>query len=257
MNNDKRIVVFGASRGIGQFIADNLAKSGNEVFRVSRTVDMGRYLGCNADVTNWPEVLRCAEVVAEKWRHIDALVYCVGIHGKIGPCLRTSSLEWENVMRTNLNGLFNAVLAFHPLLNRAPKKATVLAFAGGGAVKARPNFTSYAVSKAALVRFIDCLAEENPGINFNAIAPGAILTDMTREIINAGPQKAGKNEYEQACGLKNDPVVLDKILRTIEFLLSEEGDNISGRLIPARHPDLRSVNWSDRNLFCLRHNDGR
>src|SRR5207244_5933030 len=67
-----------------------------------------------------------------------------------------------------------------------------------------------------------------------AIAPGAIFTRMTEEVLASGAQTAGAAEYERALQQQRDnSASLEKVLALVEFLLSERSDGISGRLISA------------------------
>ena len=79
------------------------------------------------------------------------------------------------------------------------KKGKIIILSGGGATKPMPNFSAYAASKAAVVRFGETLAEElrDYNIDVNMIAPGSLNTTFMEQAIEAGPKKAGKQFYEQ------------------------------------------------------------
>ena len=251
----RKIVVVGCSRGIGKAVADHFDAHGHEVLRLARSRCDGHYM--YADVTNWPRLVADVTNFSGVWDHVDCLIYCAGIQGAIGKCMDMNFSEWAEVINTNLTGFFNTTKAFYPLLRRTDGRSKVIAFAGGGAAKARPNFSAYGASKAGLVRLIDSLSEELPNFDINALAPGAHLTDMIREIVTAGPQKAGVKEYDQAINMQKDPKKMSKLMDCLEFLLSAESDGISGRLIPAQHPNLRDIDWTKSDMFRLCHVDGR
>jgi NAD(P)-dependent dehydrogenase (short-subunit alcohol dehydrogenase family) len=112
----------------------------------------------------------------------------------------------------------------------------IVLLSGGGATRARPRFSAYAASKTAVVRFAETLAEEvaGSGIDVNAVAPGALNTQLLDEIERAGPERVGEAEYAalQHCRSEGGvPVVTPA--RLITFLASNDSDGISGRLISA------------------------
>jgi 3-oxoacyl-[acyl-carrier protein] reductase len=139
-------------------------------------------------------------------------------------------------VRANLDGTFYPFRAFHGLLSRAPRRAKVIAFSGGGATKPRVNFSAYGVAKTGVVRLIETLAEElrDQPIDLNSIAPGAINTRLTDEVLALGPTVAGAAEYAAAQKQKaSGGASLDKALGLVEWLLSPASDGISGRLLAA------------------------
>jgi NAD(P)-dependent dehydrogenase (short-subunit alcohol dehydrogenase family) len=92
------------------------------------------------------------------------------------------------------------------------------------------------VAKTGVVRLVETLAAEwagNPP-DINAIAPGAIFTKMTEEVLARGAQSTGAKEFESAAKLGRDNTAkLEKVLGLMEVLLSPQSDGISGRLISA------------------------
>ena len=135
----------------------------------------------------------------------------------------------------------------------------IINMSGGGATSPRANFTAYGVSKAALVRFTETLAEElKPhNIQVNAIAPGAVRTQMTEEIVIAG-QLAGSRELQQAQGiLREGGDSAENAAELAVFLASAESDGITGRLISAvwddwRHLGEHSEEIAASDLYTLR-----
>jgi 3-oxoacyl-[acyl-carrier protein] reductase len=122
------------------------------------------------------------------------------------------------------------------LLCRAQRRAKIICFSGGGATSPRPNFAAYGVSKTGVVRLVETLAAEWQGQAFdiNAVAPGAIFTRMTGQILARGASVAGKAEFERASKQSRDNAAeLAKVFSLVEFLLSPRSDGISGKLISA------------------------
>ena len=120
---------------------------------------------------------------------------------------------------------------------RAPRRAKIVCFSGGGATKPRPNFSAYGAAKAAVVRLVETVAEEERGkpVDINAVAPGAIYTHLTDEVIALGPGVVGESEHQAALLQKTaGGAPMARALDLVEWLLSPASDGISGRLISAQ-----------------------
>src|SRR5205823_14690924 len=99
-----------------------------------------------------------------------------------------------------------------------------IVLAGGGAAYARPNFSAYAASKAAVARLVETLAEEvrDKNIQVNCMSPGGAYTSMTDEILNAG-ERAGQKEIDDAQQVRlTGGVSPAKQVELAMFLRSEE-----------------------------------
>jgi 3-oxoacyl-[acyl-carrier protein] reductase len=229
-----KIVLTGSSSGIGQFLAEALAARSHEICRLARSPQAGFSFQC--DVSDWKAVENGAEKIAGQWGSLDALICCAGIQEPIGPAMAIDPLAWRKNLAVNLDGTFFPIRALYPLLKKSPTRAKVICFSGGGSTSPRPNFAAYGVAKTGVVRLVEMLAAEwqgNPP-DINAIAPGAIFTRMTEEVLARGENLAGQKEFESAGKLQRDnSAKLEKVLGLVEFLLSEKSDGISGRLISA------------------------
>ena len=123
-----------------------------------------------------------------------------------------------------------------------------------------PNFSAYAASKAAVVRFGETLAQEVAGYNItvNSVAPGALNTKMLKEVIAAGEKRVGVDFYaksmvQQAKG--GDPI--KNAAELCAQLASEQGGRVSGKLISVKWDNWQEwdnfVEWcSDSELYTLR-----
>ena len=103
-----------------------------------------------------------------------------------------------------------------------------------GAAQSQPNFSGYAASKAGVVRFVECLAEEvcDGNVQINCMIPGDVYTHMTDEILSAGEERAGSKEYEEARPVRiTGGLAPDKQIQLALFLASERSNHISGRLL--------------------------
>jgi len=238
-----RIVITGSSSGIGRALTERLIQHGHEVWGLARRDQsdlkagpIGRFRSSRCDVADWDQVKAAAAEIAAAWPALDGLVSCAAVQGAIGRATAADPHEWSATVRTGLDGTFFPIRALREALGRAPRRAKIVCFSGGGASKARPNFSAYAAAKTALVRLVETIAEEERAapLDINALAPGAIHTPMTDAIIAAGAAKAGDDEYRGALKTKAAGAAgLERALDLAEWLLSPASDGISGRLLSA------------------------
>jgi NAD(P)-dependent dehydrogenase (short-subunit alcohol dehydrogenase family) len=239
-----RIVMTGSSSGIGRALAERLLSRDHLVWGLARS-DQTEFVARNpdaffatrCDVAEWSQVAEAARTILARWPEIDGLVTCAGVQGAIGKTTAIDPAGWSATVRTNLDGTFYAIRAFHSALHAGPRRAKIVCFSGGGATKPRPNFSAYGAAKTAVVRLVETVAEEEHAapLDINAVAPGAINTRLTDEIVALGPAVAGDAEYQAALQQKQKGgASLARALDLVEWLLSPASDGISGRLISAQ-----------------------
>jgi NAD(P)-dependent dehydrogenase (short-subunit alcohol dehydrogenase family) len=242
----KLVYITGAGRGIGRQIAIDLASAGYSVTGCARTAAeleetkklcAGKLHTEIVDVTNADAVdawLASAKKAtgATPW----GLVTAAGVYGPIGRFFDNSWEDWKKGIEINLYGTVLACRSFAKLLVGAKSQGRIVLLSGGGATQPLPRFTNYCASKAAVVRFGETIAHElaADGITVNAVAPGAVNTQLTEELITAGPDRAGKEMYEKALKQRESGGTSPaKGADLTKFLLSEEAAGITGRLISA------------------------
>jgi NAD(P)-dependent dehydrogenase (short-subunit alcohol dehydrogenase family) len=266
-----RVVITGSSSGIGKIVAEKLRENGHEVWGLARRrqarlrpqrpeATCGYLRSSVCDVSKWASVKKAALAIDKEWGGINALITCAARQGVIGPTVTLDPNEWSETVCVTLDGTLNSIVGFFPLLRKSPQRAKVICFSGGGATSPRPNFSAYAAAKAGVVRLVETLAEEwrDFQIDINAVAPGALPTQMTAEILALGPEGAGSKEYAMAekttsAGLE----AFEKICALIAFLLSPQSDGITGRLISApwdswQNLGPRKVDLAGSDVFTLR-----
>ncbi len=261
-----KIVLTGSSSGIGRALAERLLGRGHDVWGLARSdqadfaVRQPRFRALRCDVAEWPQVAAAAAAVAAAWPAIDALITCAGLQGEIGRALAADPMRWSATVRANLDGTYYSLRAFAPLLARAERRAKVVCFSGGGATKPRSHFSAYGVAKTGVVRLVETIAEEERGrpLDVNALAPGAINTRLTDEVLALGPEVAGAAEFAAAQKQKaSGGGSLDRALDCVEWMLSPASDGISGRLIAAPWdpwPELgaRAAELTGSDVYTLR-----
>jgi NAD(P)-dependent dehydrogenase (short-subunit alcohol dehydrogenase family) len=235
------VVITGSSSGIGRALTEHLLAHGHSVWGLARS-DQAEFAArhpafrfSRCDMADWPQVERAAAAVTADWPHADGLVACAGVQGEIGAALTADPLKWSATVRANLDGTYYAVRGFAALLARS-RRAKIVCLSGGGATKPRANFSAYGAAKTGIVRLVETIADETRGqpLDINAIAPGAINTRLTEEVIRLGPAVVGQAEYDAAVKQKaTGGGSLERAVGLVEFLLSEKSDGITGRLLAA------------------------
>jgi 3-oxoacyl-[acyl-carrier protein] reductase len=87
------------------------------------------------------------------------LICAAGLPGPIGPLVENAMKSWADTIQTNLMGVVNAVRAVLPQMIEQ-RSGKIIVMSGSGTSTARPNFSAYAASKAAVARFVETVAEE-------------------------------------------------------------------------------------------------
>ncbi len=262
------LVLTGSSSGIGRALASRLLAGGHRVWGLARSdhsdfgaQHIGRFFSSRCDVATWSDLARAAAEIASQWPHVDGLITCAGLQGEIGRALATDPEKWSETVRANLDGTFFTLRAFDALLARAPRRAKVICFSGGGSTKPRVNFSAYGVAKTGVVRLVETIAEEEKSraLDINALAPGAINTRLTDEVLALGPAVVGEAEFAAAQKQKttSGDAVLTKALDCVEWLLSPASDGISGRLIsapwdPWKNLSAYTAELAASDIFTLR-----
>jgi 3-oxoacyl-[acyl-carrier protein] reductase len=252
IDSAKVALITGAGRGIGRSVAIGLAQAGMDVVLMARTAAeleetrghvaaLGRSaLAVRADVGCPEEVRAAVDQALERFGRIDVLVNAAGRQPPIGPLAENDAADWAQTIQVNLLGTFHCIQAVLPGM-RQRRAGKIINFSGGGATSPRPNFSAYAVSKAAVVRLTETLAEELKPYNIqvNAVAPGAVNTRMLEEVLAAGTVAGPElNEAQRRKERGGTPPELAAAL--VAFLASEASDALTGKLISAPHDD-----WQD------------
>jgi 3-oxoacyl-[acyl-carrier protein] reductase len=284
MNVDKVLIkkvaiITGANQGLGLQIAKKFASSGADLMLCARNADLleiathevnklagpGQKTVCQvADVSNESDVKKLVAETISELGGCHILVNNAGIYGPKGEIELIDWVDWIRAIEINL---FGSILMSRAVLPHFKMQSygKIIQLSGGGATSPMPRLSAYAVSKAAIVRYVETLAVEvhGGGIDVNAIAPGPLNTRMLDEILTAGPEKIGKEFYERSLQQKETGGAgLNKGADLALFLASPESDGITGKLISAiwdkwqewpKHLDQLSVS----DAYTLRRISGR
>ncbi len=193
--SEKLALVTGASRGIGKACAIELAKAGYDVIinyagnvdAANKTVEEIKALGVDSaaykfDVSNPEEVNVSIAEIIEKYGRIDILVNNAGIT-RDGLFMRMSEENWNAVINTNLSSAFYVSQPVVKVMMKQ-RSGAIVNMASVVGVSGNAGQANYSAAKAGLIGLTKTLAKElgSRGIRVNAVAPGFINTDMTKDL---------------------------------------------------------------------------
>ena len=193
--SEKLALVTGASRGIGKACAIELAKAGYDIAvnfagneeAANKTVDEIKALGVDAaafkfDVSNQEAAAKGVEAVLEKFGRIDILVNNAGIT-RDGLFMRMSAENWDAVINTKLSSAFYVSQPVVKVMMKQ-RSGAIINMSSVVGVSGNAGQANYSAAKAGLIGLTKTLAKElgSRGIRVNAIAPGFINTDMTKDL---------------------------------------------------------------------------
>ena len=228
----KVVLVTGASRGIGLEAAKHFSKEGYKVIGTSRgDFNLGELIGDDSaisvqlDLMSKQSIKNLFAELKSKDLLPSVLVNNAGIT-KDQLFLRMKDEDWDDVIETNLNGLFRVTKAFiKPMVKN--KFGRVINISSVAGLMGNSGQVNYSSSKSAMVGFSRSLAKElgSRNITSNVIAPGFIETDMTTFL----------NDDEKIEVTKNIPMkrfgTVEDVAKCILFLASDEANYITGQTI--------------------------
>jgi len=185
-----------------------------------------------ADVRDFEQVTAAVDRMTVVYGDVQVLIANAAVLGPIGPFVQQKPSEWRKIFETNVIGVMNACRAVLPQMIQR-RSGKIIVIADSSSSLPRPNFAPFSASKAAVVRFVESLAEEvrNHNIQINCLAPGGAYTSMTDEILEAD-ESAGAKEIEDAEQIRlTGGVPPDKQIQMALFLASERSNHLTGKLI--------------------------
>lgn len=238
---DERVVVItGASRGIGRALAERLAERGGRVVLAGRNLEAaeavaagirqrgGAAQAIQCDVTDEPSVAALVERAAAWGGALDILINNAGLV-VIRPHEEITLTEWRHVLDTNLTGAWLCTKHASPWLRRS-RCGRVVNMASVSGVVGMAGRSLYGSSKAALIHLTRVLALEFvvDHVTVNAIAPGPIDTEMTRDLFRQLPEQRERVLSSIPAGRQGQP---DEIVAGMLYLLSPEAAFMTGQVL--------------------------
>ncbi len=230
---NKVAIVTGGSRGIGRAIVQALTREGARVaFTYAQNKSLAdelangeTVLGFQTDVSDFNQSKEFVKQVKEKWGAVDILVNNAGItRDKLAAMM--SEKDWDDVLDTNLKGVFNITKPVIGLMIRQ-RSGAILNITSISGIIGMPGQINYSSSKAGVIGFTKALAKElaRAQVTVNALAPGFVETDMTSAL----------NEEYRAKALEQVPLgrfaTPAEMAEVALFLLSRKASYITGQVI--------------------------
>ncbi len=234
----KSALVTGASRGIGRSIALQLAEEGYNVAvnyagskeKAEAVVEEIKAKGVDsfaiqANVADADEVKAMIKEVVSQFGSLDVLVNNAGIT-RDNLLMRMKEQEWDDVIDTNLKGVFNCIQKATPQMLRQRSGAIINLSSVVGAV-GNPRQANYVATKAGVIGLTKSAARElaSRGITVNAVAPGFIVSDMTDALSDELKEQMLIQISLARFGQDTD------IANTVAFLASDKAKYITGQTI--------------------------
>jgi 3-oxoacyl-[acyl-carrier protein] reductase len=262
---EKSILVTGGSMGIGLACARAALAAGARVMLcargasalaaaredLARDADPEMVATARADVGDEASVDALFAAFEARFGRCDGVIHAAGVYGPIGPITEVDPTAWWDALRINLFGTFLVARAAARHMQRAGGGRIVL-FSGGGASTPFPNYTAYASSKVAVVRFTETIAQElGPAIEVNCVGPGFVVTRLHEQTL-AAAGLAGAFLDKTRAEMEKGGVPAEVGAAAAVFLVSAAAAGITGKFVAAPYDGYRA--WPER-LAELRDTD--
>ncbi len=234
---DKKVLVTGASRGIGRAICVALARSGADIAGVDIDTDAmdstaelvkgaGReFLPLKADVSRLDELQAAVKSVVGNVGGLDVLVNNAGIT-RDNLLIRMSSEDWQQVIDINLTGVFNGVKSASRIMMKQ-RSGSIINISSVVGILGNPGQLNYSASKAGVLGITKSAAREmaKRGVRVNAVAPGYIKTRMTEELSEEARKALMGNIPLARLGEPED------VANVVLFLASDYSQYMTGQVL--------------------------
>ena len=219
------IIVTGASRGLGQAIAERLIEKGEDVIGLSRSVSGMSLDAIECDVSDYSSVKNASREVKRMKKPVKAFINAAGV-ASMNMAVTTDEATVQKLIQTNLVGTIYCCQLFAPIMLRQ-KRGIFINFSTIAVALALKGESVYAASKAGVESFSRTFAREMADFNVrvNCIAPGPIRTDLLRGITDAQIEKITSQQVIPKQFQKSD------VCDLVELLLDEKAASLSGQVL--------------------------
>ena len=237
---DRVAIVTGGSRGIGRAVVELLATAGTHVVvnylngaeaaqqAVTSAESKGvKAIAVRADVAKTSEAQSLVDETIAHFQRVDILVCNAGIWEGSPVDLMSEEL-WARTMDINLKGTWSVCRAVIPRM-KSQREGKIVILSSTAGQRGEANYSNYAASKGAQIAFTKSLADElgEWGINVNAVAPGWVDTEMTRQALADADERA---KIASAIPLRQIATPND-IAAPVVFLCSDWARHITGEIL--------------------------
>lgn len=234
MLKNKAAVVTGASRGIGEAAAMELAAQGVSVVLAARSKNSlddivsrikdngGTACAVECDVSEYDEVANAITECVAQYGKIDILVNNAGLIDPIARLEDSDPIQWANVVDVNLKGVYHGLRAALPLM-KEQRSGIIVNVSSGAATAALEGWSHYCATKAAVLSLTKCAHKEfgDMGIRIVGMSPGTVATDMQISIKASGINPVSQLEY-------SDHIPPEWPAKTIAWLCTDAASEYSG-----------------------------
>jgi len=236
---DKIAIVTGAASGIGRgivlafceqgakiVVADVNEKGGKETVKMAKDIG-GKAVFVKTDVSQAKDIDNMVNVCLKKYGRVDVLVNNAGIL-KFSPLHETSEDDWEKIIDINLKSVFLGSKRVLPEMLKQ-KRGKIISITSIAGLVGYPQIGAYCASKGGIIALTKSMALDyaKQNININCIAPGAIETAMTKDML-ADP--VTKKALEASTPYSRIGVPKDIAMMTV-YLASDESDFVNGAVM--------------------------
>jgi 3-oxoacyl-[acyl-carrier protein] reductase len=220
------IIVTGSGTGMGKCIAQRLHSNGEKVLGISLYKPQydPEFDTILADVRDLKSLYAISQDILNSGEEVTALINCAGIYEPTPAGFFFEDKAYD-VINTNLNGVFNSCQAF--LSNMNPEKHTAIINISSLAAHMANEATMYSASKAGVESFTKGFAKQlsTTKIRANCIAPGPIMTDLTRKhLLNGDKSTVTRQIIEKV-------FELDDVANLVEILMDVRSDSLTGQIL--------------------------
>ena len=235
---NKTALITGAARGIGKQIALAFAREGANIAFTDLELNEAAIETCNelkalgvkvqayaSDASDFNAAHAVVEEVMKDFGRIDILVNNAGIT-RDTLIMRMSEQQWDQVIQVNLKSAFNFTHAVTPVMMRQ-RGGSIISLSSVVGINGNAGQANYAASKAGIIALTKSVAKElgSRGIRANAIAPGFIITDMTKAL-----SEETLNQFVSMIPMRRggEP---EEVAKVALFLASDLSSYVSGQVI--------------------------
>jgi NAD(P)-dependent dehydrogenase (short-subunit alcohol dehydrogenase family) len=247
-------VVTGSSRGLGRAIADHLAAGGASVALCARdavaleatAAELRARHGAPihsvaVDVSDAGAMEAFARATLEALGPAHTVICNAGVLGPVGPIFSVDAAQWSDALAVNVLGVVHTMRAFVPHMVEQGDGVVLNVLGGGVGGDGLQSFIdAYVASKGAVAVLTETTARELAphGVRVNAFSPGPLGTELMRPVLDGGPEASDDRLFDAARAIYRDApagdVAVPEILELIDFLLSDDARNLTGRLLSVR-----------------------
>ncbi len=251
---NRRVIITGASRGLGRSLAEKFAAAGDEVIGVSRTrknwkalpdfpgagkmparaggktSSAGSLTMAQVDLTSEAQVKAFCQKMARQGKPVDILINNAGIGGTLQPVALTPLKDFEQMIRSNLTSAFLLTKHLIPVFRKQGNGGLILNISSMAGIRGVPKLFAYSASKYGMAALTQCVAKENSDTSLKClnICPGGMNTEMRAALF--GQKDADKQQSP------------DFVASVIMDIVEDRFPVASGSDVVIRHGKIFAVN---------------